>query len=88
MADFFEHHNKDDDILIALMMEAVRTSETPVYFKETTRRCISEGCHLHTSRRENLKSYLNEASRFIGGGGFLNQLSDYQILKRDSDFRS
>jgi hypothetical protein len=28
------------------MMEAVRTSETPVYFDETTRQNIPEGCHL------------------------------------------
>jgi uncharacterized protein YeaC (DUF1315 family) len=28
------------------MMEAVPTSEMPVYFNETTRRCISEGYHL------------------------------------------
>jgi hypothetical protein len=26
-------------------MEAVRTSETSVYFNETTRRCIPESCH-------------------------------------------
>jgi hypothetical protein len=26
-------------------MEAVRISETSVYFNETTRRCIPEGCH-------------------------------------------
>jgi hypothetical protein len=31
-------------MLIALTMEAVRTSETPVYFSETTRRYIPEGC--------------------------------------------
>jgi cell division protein FtsL len=43
--------------LIALMMEAVRTSETSVYFKHTTRRYISEGYHLHTSHRDNLKSH-------------------------------
>jgi hypothetical protein len=30
----------------ALMMEAVRTSETSVYFYETTRRNIPEGCDL------------------------------------------
>jgi hypothetical protein len=29
--------------LITLMTEAVRTSETSVYFNETTRRCIPEG---------------------------------------------
>jgi hypothetical protein len=42
---------------IALMMEAVSTSETSVNFYETTRRNIPEGCHLHTRRRENLKSH-------------------------------
>jgi hypothetical protein len=31
--------------MIALMMEAVRTSETSVNFYETTRRNIPEGCH-------------------------------------------
>jgi hypothetical protein len=39
----------------ALAMEAARTSETLVYFKETTRRYISEGCHFYTHSRENLK---------------------------------
>jgi hypothetical protein len=43
------------DIARSLVMEAVRTSETPVYFK-TTRRYIPEGCRLHTRRRENLTS--------------------------------
>jgi hypothetical protein len=43
---------------MVLMMEAVRTSETSVYFNETTRRFISEGCHLHIRRRENLKSHV------------------------------
>jgi hypothetical protein len=33
---------------IALMMGTVHASETPVYFNETTRRYIPEGCHLHT----------------------------------------
>jgi hypothetical protein len=43
-------------LFIALMMEAVGTSETFVYF-ETTRRYIPEGYHLRTHRRDNLKSY-------------------------------
>jgi hypothetical protein len=30
---------------IALIMEAVRISETSIYFNETTRRFIPEGCH-------------------------------------------
>jgi hypothetical protein len=41
----------------ALMTEAVRTSETSVYFNEATRRCIPEGCHHQIHRRENLKSH-------------------------------
>jgi hypothetical protein len=36
--------------IITLMMAAVRTSETSVYFHETTRRCIAEGCHLNGRR--------------------------------------
>jgi hypothetical protein len=40
---------------IALMMGAVRTSETSLYFNDTTRRYIPQGCHLHTRRHENLK---------------------------------
>jgi hypothetical protein len=39
------------------MMEAVSTSETSVNFYETTRRNIAEGGHIHTRRRENLKSH-------------------------------
>jgi hypothetical protein len=31
--------------------------ETLVYFDETTRHYIPEGCHLHKHRRENLKSH-------------------------------
>jgi hypothetical protein len=43
--------------LIALMMEAARTSETLVNFYQTTRRYNPEDRHLRTHRRENLKSY-------------------------------
>jgi hypothetical protein len=43
-------------LFIALMMEAVRTSETSVYTNETTRRYtrIPESCHPYPSRLENL----------------------------------
>jgi hypothetical protein len=44
--------------VIALMMEAVSTSITSVNFYETVRRNIPEDSHLHTRRRENLKSHL------------------------------
>jgi len=40
---------------IALMMASVRTSETSVCFNETTRHSISENCHLHARRHDNLK---------------------------------
>jgi hypothetical protein len=53
--------NKDGCLLgcraIALMMEAAGTSETLVNFYQTTRRYNPEDSHLHTHRRENLKSY-------------------------------
>jgi hypothetical protein len=58
-------HGKTDDVLtkterrvsiIALMMEAVYTSETSVHFNVTTRRYIPEDS-IHTRRRENLKSH-------------------------------
>jgi hypothetical protein len=45
--------NEDD---IPLMMEAVRTSKTLVYFYETKLRYTPEGCNCHTCRLENLKS--------------------------------
>jgi hypothetical protein len=40
------------------MMEVVRTSETSVYFNETTRHSIPQGSHLQTRRRENHKSHV------------------------------
>jgi hypothetical protein len=42
--------------LIALMMEAARTSETLVNFYHTTQRYNPEDSHLRTHRCENLKS--------------------------------
>jgi hypothetical protein len=38
------------------MMEVVSTSETSVNFYETKQRNIPQDSHLHTRRRENLKS--------------------------------
>jgi hypothetical protein len=45
-------------ILIALIMEAVSSSETSVNFCHTARRNIPEDSHLHTRRRENMKFQL------------------------------
>jgi hypothetical protein len=45
------HHQVDN------MMQAASTSETLVNFYQTTRRNNPEDCHLHTRRRENLKSH-------------------------------
>jgi predicted unusual protein kinase regulating ubiquinone biosynthesis (AarF/ABC1/UbiB family) len=43
---------------IALTKEAASVSETSVNFHQTTWRNIPEVSHLHTRRRENLKSHL------------------------------
>jgi hypothetical protein len=43
--------------IIALMMEAASASETSVKFYQTTMRYNPVDSHLHTRRRENLKSY-------------------------------
>jgi hypothetical protein len=45
---------------IALMMEAASTSETLVNFYQTTQCNNPEDSHLHTRRRENLKSHFTK----------------------------
>jgi hypothetical protein len=63
--------------LIALMMEALSTSETSVY-SESTRRHIPESCNLHTCRRENLPSHTEYiASDIKLTSGFSLELRDY-----------
>jgi hypothetical protein len=58
------HREGDNSTLIALMMDAVSTTETLLNFPETTGYNIPEECHLHTRRRENMKSQL--LSRPVG----------------------
>jgi hypothetical protein len=41
-------------------MEAANTSETSVNIYQTTRCNIPEDSHLHSRRRENLKSHMKE----------------------------
>jgi hypothetical protein len=45
-------------IIIALMEEAVRTSETSVNFNVTTRHYIPEDSKLYTCHHENLKPHI------------------------------
>jgi hypothetical protein len=44
-------------VIIALMMEAVCSSETWVYFNETTQHYIPESYHLHSHHLENPNSH-------------------------------
>jgi hypothetical protein len=53
-------------LFIALMMEAVNTSETSVSFYQRIRRNIPEDSHLHTRLRENLESH--EKKRYFTFG--------------------
>jgi hypothetical protein len=43
-------------IITTLMMKTAGSSKTSVNFYQTTLRNIPQGSHLHTRRRENLKS--------------------------------
>jgi hypothetical protein len=55
------------------MMEAASTSETSVNFYQATRRINTEDSHLHTRRRENLKSQqLNAQFRRAQAGPWEN----------------
>jgi hypothetical protein len=51
-------------LFTALMMEAVRTSETLVNFYQSTRRYKPEDSHLRAHHRENLKFYYETGVRF------------------------
>jgi hypothetical protein len=51
--------------VIALMMEAAGSSDALVNFNQTTRHYNPEDSHLHTHRRENLKSYITFLSEII-----------------------
>jgi hypothetical protein len=48
------------EAMITMMMEAASTSETSVNFYQTTRRNNPEERRIHTRRRKNLKSHLQD----------------------------
>jgi hypothetical protein len=58
--------------MVSLMIEAVSTPETSVSIYQVTRRNIPKDSHLHTRRRENLKSQGNERSVSIKDGVFVD----------------
>jgi hypothetical protein len=74
----------------ALMMEAIRSSETSVLTKNTRRKFPEDG-FLHSHRRENLKSYMTYVCFHIGSALYRNviyvmSLSNslyYEIISRN-----
>jgi hypothetical protein len=62
---YFGRYNAFAASVIRAMMVAASTSETSVNAYQTTRRYNPEDSHLHTRRRENLRSYLY-FSNFLG----------------------
>jgi hypothetical protein len=69
-------------MVIILMMEAARTSESLVNFYQTTRRYNPEDSHLCTHRRENLKSDLNNV--FLKGLFIFIGDSDFEVVLYNS----
>jgi hypothetical protein len=64
--------------IIALMRDEANTFETSVNFYQTTRRNNLEDSHIHTRRRQNLKSQLFSLDNFKiaeGLGGPLNNFT-------------
>jgi hypothetical protein len=51
--------------IIALMIQIVRTSQTSVYFNETTQRFIPQGYHFQTRHRKNLKTHWSNVFREV-----------------------
>jgi hypothetical protein len=72
--------------LIALMMEAAKTSETLVNFYQTTRRYNLEDSHLRTHRSDNLKSYYFCAISELKNHHFLKCIySGYLVSEMSND---
>jgi hypothetical protein len=73
-------------MVVALMMAAVSTSETSVLFNKTTPRTISEDCHLHSRRRQNLKSHKmttwpqTQVKRSLSGPAIGSTIDSFTLL--------
>jgi hypothetical protein len=65
-------------------MEAICSSETSVNFQRTTRRYIPEDSTLHNHRCENLKSYNIEHAHSIESTEFVDKMSDYRFIRKES----
>jgi hypothetical protein len=63
------------------MMEAANTSESLVNLSQKTRRNNPEDSHLHTHRRESLKSYYINVPRLLFSSVF-REIKKQQLLKQ------
>jgi hypothetical protein len=70
--------------VIALMMEAARSSETLVNFNQTTRRYNPEDSHLRINRRENLKSETEVIPKRDGKTSSWKRVEEYRLKKPNS----
>jgi hypothetical protein len=66
------------------MMETASTSDTLVNFYQTARRYNPEDSHLHTRRRENLKSYYIHKCRSDAGMYSVRELLTVELHDRTS----
>jgi hypothetical protein len=70
-------------LLIALMMEAARTSETLVNFYQTTRRCNREDSHLIKSFIEAVNKLSEDVTQLKSDMALKNQVQYLQGLVKD-----
>jgi hypothetical protein len=66
--------------ITTLMMEAARTSEKSVNFYQTARRNNPEDSHLHTRRRENLKSHFSLLVLFLNDNIYSAARVEFQVI--------
>jgi hypothetical protein len=83
LADVSEVRTASILIVIAMMMKAVRSSETLDKFNVTTRRYIPEDSKFYTRSRENLKSH-TEYGMFVKRVSFNVKLSSSETKHSSS----